>query len=54
MGKIVAIDFFTVSTVRMRVLFVFIVLEHQRRKALHFGATNHPTAKWVAQHRMNR
>jgi putative transposase len=49
LGEIVAIDFFTVSTVRMRVLFVFIVLEHQRRKVLHFGVTEHPTAEWVGQ-----
>jgi transposase InsO family protein len=33
----------------MRVLFVFIVLEHQRRKVLHFGVTEHPTSEWVAQ-----
>jgi len=46
---IVATDFFTVPTVRLRVLFVFIVLEHQRRKVLHFGVTEHPTAEWVAQ-----
>jgi transposase InsO family protein len=33
----------------MRVLFVFIVLEHQRRKVLHFGVTEHPTSEWVGQ-----
>jgi transposase InsO family protein len=33
----------------MRVLFVFIVLEHHRRKVLHFGVTEHPTAEWVGQ-----
>ena len=49
LGEIVAIDFFTVPTVRMRVLFVFIVLEHQRRKLLHFGVTEHPTSEWVGQ-----
>jgi len=48
-GEIVATDFFTVPTVRLRLLFVFIVLEHQRRKVLHFGVTEHPTAEWVAQ-----
>jgi len=48
-GEIVAIDFFTVPTVRMRVLFVFLVIEHQRRKVLHFGVTEHPTAEWTAQ-----
>jgi putative transposase len=48
-GEIVAIDFFTVPTIRLRVLFVFLVLEHQRRKVLHFGVTEHPSAEWVAQ-----
>ena len=48
-GEIVATDFFTVPTLRLRVLFVFVVLEHQRRKVLHFGVTEHPTAEWVAQ-----
>jgi len=49
MGQIVATDFFPVPTVRLGVLFVYIVLEHQRRRALHFGVTEHPTAEWTAQ-----
>jgi putative transposase len=48
-GEIVAIDFFTVPTIRLQVLFVFLVLEHQRRKVLHFGVTEHPSAEWAAQ-----
>ena len=48
-GDIVAIDFFTVPTIHLRVLFVFLVLEHQRRKVLHFGVTEHPSAEWAAQ-----
>ncbi|HEY4932547.1 MAG TPA: integrase core domain-containing protein [Terriglobales bacterium] len=48
-GEIVATDFFTVPTIRLRVLFVFLVLEHKRRKVLHFGVTEHPSAQWVAQ-----
>lgn len=48
-GEIVAIDFFTVPTIRLRVLFVFLVIEHQRRKVLHFGVTEQPTAEWTAQ-----
>jgi transposase InsO family protein len=48
-GEIVAIDFFTVPTIRLRVLFVFLVLEHQRRKILHFGVTEHPSAEWAGQ-----
>src|ERR1019366_781950 len=48
-GEIVAIDFFTVPTIRMRVLFVLLVVENQRRRVLHFGITEHPTAQWTAQ-----
>jgi len=36
-AQIVSTDFFTVPTFTMKVLFVFIVLEHGRRKVLHFG-----------------
>lgn len=36
-------------TIRLRVLFVFIVLQHERRKMLHFGVTEHPSAEWAAQ-----
>lgn len=48
-GELVSVDFFTVPTVSFRVLFVFLVLEHQRRRVLHFGITDHPTAEWAAQ-----
>ena len=49
LGQIVSVDFFTVPTVRLRVLFVFLVLEHRRREVLHFNVTDHPTSGWVAQ-----
>ena len=49
MDQIVSIDFFTVPTIRLRVLFVFLVLEHRRREVLHFNVTDHPTSDWVAQ-----
>jgi putative transposase len=48
-GQIVSVDFFTVPTVQLRVLFVFLVLEHRRREVLHFNVTDHPTAEWVGQ-----
>lgn len=48
-GEIVATDFFTVPTVRLRVLFVFVVLAHQRRKVVHFAVTEHPTSEWVGR-----
>ena len=33
----------------MKVLFVFLVLEHDRRRVLHFNVTEHPTGAWTAQ-----
>ena len=44
-----AMDFFTIPTARFRVLYVFIVLSHDRRQVVHFNATEHPTAQWTAQ-----
>jgi putative transposase len=46
---LVSIDFFTVPTARLRVLFVFVVLAHHRRWVVHFNVTEHPTAVWTAQ-----
>ena len=45
----VSLDFFTVPTARLRVLFVFVVLAHDRRRVLNFNVTEHPNATWTAQ-----
>jgi hypothetical protein len=45
----VSVDFFTVSTLAFQVLYVFIVLSHQRRKVLHFNVVEDPSAAWTAQ-----
>ena len=47
--NLVACDFFTVPTATFRVLFVFIILAHKRRRIVHFNITEHPTAQWTAQ-----
>jgi putative transposase len=44
-----SMDFFTVPTVTGRILFVFVVLLHHRRRIVHFNVTAHPTAAWTAQ-----
>jgi hypothetical protein len=44
-----AIDFFIVPTATFRVLYVFIVLSHDRRHIVHFNVTAHPSAQWTAQ-----
>jgi putative transposase len=46
---IVAVDFFLVPTLTVRLLFAFVVLSHARRELLHLNVTNHPTAVWTAQ-----
>jgi putative transposase len=46
---IVAFDFFTVPTASFRVLYCFFVIEHERRRILHFNVTRHPSADWVVQ-----
>jgi hypothetical protein len=38
-----------VPTVRFQVLYVLLVLAHDRRRILHFAGTAHPTAEWTAQ-----
>jgi len=44
----VSCDFFVVPTVFFRVLFVFMILSHDRRRPVHLAVTEHPTAEWVA------
>jgi transposase InsO family protein len=48
--ELVSLDFFTVSTVRFHVLFVLIILAHDRRRVVHFNITQSPTAPWTDQH----
>jgi putative transposase len=47
--QIAAADFFVVPTVTYRLLFVFVILAHQRRRMVHVAVTAHPTAAWTAQ-----
>ena len=45
---LVSSDFFVVPTVFFRMLFVFVILSHDRRRVVHFAVTEHPTSQWVA------
>jgi hypothetical protein len=49
LSEIVAIDFFAVPTIRLRVLFVFLIMEHRPRRVLHFCVTEHPTPERTGQ-----
>ena len=45
---LVSVDFFTVPSMRFQILYVFVVLAHERRRIVHFAVTAHPTAEWTA------
>ena len=40
---------FVVPTVTFRLLFVLVILGHDRRQIVHVAVTEHPTAMWTAQ-----
>jgi hypothetical protein len=46
----VSVDFFVVPTVTYTILFVLVILAHERRRIVHFHVTEHPTLEWTAQH----
>ena len=48
-GQITAADFFVVPTVTYRLLFVLVILAHQRRRVVYVAVTAHATAAWTAQ-----
>jgi len=50
---IMGMDFFTVPTISFKTLYVFFIIDHARRKIVHFNVTEHPTAVWVIQQLRN-
>src|SRR5712671_299299 len=44
-----AMDFLIVPTVGFRLLFVLVILRHQRRRLISLSVTDHPTADWIAR-----
>ena len=46
---LVAADFFVVPTITFQLLFVFVLLDHDRRRPIHFAVTSAPTAEWTAR-----
>ena len=49
LGSTVSVDFFAVPTLTCQLLFVFVVLAHDRRRILHVNVTQHPTSGWTRQ-----
>jgi len=50
---LVSVDFFVVPTATFRVLYVFLVLEHERRRIVYFNVTEGPSARWTGQQLVN-
>ena len=46
---IAAMDFFVVPTITFRLLYVWFVIDHERRRIIHVNVTSHPTSSWVVQ-----
>ena len=44
-----AMDFCVVPTICFKVLYIFIIISHDRRRIEHFAVTSNPTSVWVAQ-----
>jgi putative transposase len=49
MQSLVSADFFVVPTITFRLLFVFVILSHDRRRPVHFAVTANPKAEWTAR-----
>ena len=49
LDQTVALDFFVVPTLTFRILFVLVILAHDRRRVLHFNVTAHPIEEWTRQ-----
>ncbi len=49
MHNTASIDFFVVPTITFKLLFVFVILSHDRRRIVHFNVTASPTAFWTGQ-----
>lgn len=45
----IAIDFAVVPTIKFSLLYVLVVLDHERRRILRINVTANPTAAWTAQ-----
>ena len=46
---IISIDFLTVPTINFKLMYVLVIIEHHRRKLIHFNVTKNPTAEWCLQ-----
>jgi transposase InsO family protein len=52
-SQVMAADFLVVPTATCRLLFVLVILAHERRRVVHVAVTDHPTSAWTAQQLRN-
>jgi len=52
-GGILATDFFTVETIRLKTIYVLFFIQLQTRRVHMMGATAHPDSRWVTQQARN-
>ena len=50
---LVSLDGFTGATLTHKLLVVWLILAHDRRRVVHVHVTQHPTAPWTAQQVVN-
>ena len=48
-SQIMAADLVVVPKVTFRLLYMLVILAHERRRIVHLAVTDHPTAAWTAQ-----
>ncbi len=46
---IAAMDFFVVPTVGFRLLYIWFIIDHGRRRIIHFKVTTNPSEQWLIQ-----
>ena len=51
--EIISIDFLTVPTINFKLVNVLVIIEHYRRKIIHFNITKNPTAELTLQQMRN-
>jgi len=47
--EIISMDFFSVPTINFKIFHVLVMIEHYRRRIIHFNVTEHPRSFWSAQ-----
>jgi hypothetical protein len=47
--EIISIDFLTVPTINFKLIYVLVMIEHNRRKLIYFNVTKNPIAEWCLQ-----